>query len=325
MFATQFFQKALTSLYEKRKKYSGKDIVSAFSYDFSLAYGNIILSLNNHLRSECQRVGESSYQNLANALAGNLQDYPFTPFIQREFSYMEGYKPEFKEIMAKYSDPIINDNYKIDDRNDWKILEFRFKYLLIPFVFTISQNPDKYHNEIELFNNLIKPVVWNKFKPFMSVFNELEQTFIGQKSELTFAIIEFLERFEKGVKILKPIEPAPVPIVPSPDIPAPQPTPTKSSVKKRKAKIPSAVRIIVWNTYIGSDKSSGKCLVCNTEKISPTNFECGHIHAESLGGETTIQNLRPICGHCNKSIGGQNMEEFMKRYGIKKPKNWNGI
>ena len=95
--------------------------------------------------------------------------------------------------------------------------------------------------------------------------------------------------------------------------------------KKKKEKIPAAVRKIVWNTYIGKDKNTSKCLCCSAEDISNTNFECGHIMSEKNGGEVNIENLRPICGHCNKSIGGNNMDEFMDRYKIKKPANWNGI
>jgi hypothetical protein len=37
---------------------------------------------------------------------------------------------------------------------------------------------------------------------------------------------------------------------------------------KAKAKIPAAVRKIVWNTYIGKDNTTGKCLVCSDEDIS---------------------------------------------------------
>jgi hypothetical protein len=38
-----------------------------------------------------------------------------------------------------------------------------------------------------------------------------------------------------------------------------------------------------------------------------------------------IENLRPICSNCNKSIGSKDMDDFMTKYKIKKPKNWNGI
>ena len=89
--------------------------------------------------------------------------------------------------------------------------------------------------------------------------------------------------------------------------------------------IPIAVRNIVWNTYIGTDKREGKCLCCSQENISSANFHCGHVISRKNGGLETIGNLRPICGHCNSSMHSTNMDEFMGRHGIKKPKNWNGI
>ena len=101
-------------------------------------------------------------------------------------------------------------------------------------------------------------------------------------------------------------------------------TEEKKKPVKRKTKIPATVRKIVWATYIGENNSTGKCLCCSTEEISLTNFECGHIKSEKNGGETTIENLRPICGHCNKSIGSKNMDEFMEKYKIKQPSNWFG-
>jgi hypothetical protein len=98
----------------------------------------------------------------------------------------------------------------------------------------------------------------------------------------------------------------------------------KASSAKSK-KIPAAVRKIVWNTYIGKDNKTGKCLVCSAEDISITNFECGHIKSRINDGDTTVENLRPICGNCNKSIGGTNMDTFMEKYKINKPANWNGF
>lgn len=48
------------------------------------------------------------------------------------------------------------------------------------------------------------------------------------------------------------------------------------------------------------------------------------LQVKKNGGEVNIDNLRPICGNCNKSIGTKNMDEFMTKYKIKKPENWNG-
>lgn len=76
-------------------------------------------------------------------------------------------------------------------------------------------------------------------------------------------------------------------------------------------KISKVLRNKVWNTYIGQDKGIGKCYVCDTQ-ISQQNFECGHVIAAALGGNNNIDNFRPICGTCNKSMGVQNLEDFKK-------------
>ena len=95
--------------------------------------------------------------------------------------------------------------------------------------------------------------------------------------------------------------------------------------RKTKQKIPSTVRNMVWNKYIGSSLKEGLCLCCSSETISTATFHCGHIISESNGGQTIVENLRPICGQCNTSIGKNNMDEFMVKYGIAKPENWDGI
>jgi len=100
---------------------------------------------------------------------------------------------------------------------------------------------------------------------------------------------------------------------------------TKKIIKKNSVKIPSTVRNTVWNTYIGNGQKQGICFCCNTETITSANFDCGHIESKFNGGKTTIQNLRPICGLCNKSMGIKNMETFMNEYGFIKNKNWDGI
>lgn len=81
-------------------------------------------------------------------------------------------------------------------------------------------------------------------------------------------------------------------------------------------KIPQAVRIAVWNKYIGNDIRTSECLIGCGNQIQVTNFECGHVISRKEGGEVTIQNLRPICGPCNKSIGSKNMLDFIETYGF---------
>lgn len=84
----------------------------------------------------------------------------------------------------------------------------------------------------------------------------------------------------------------------------------------RKEFIPKSVRVAVWNRYIGNDKASGLCFAgCNTP-IFQSNFECGHVISEKNGGQVHLDNLRPICGTCNKSMGTINMEKYMEKYGL---------
>jgi len=72
--------------------------------------------------------------------------------------------------------------------------------------------------------------------------------------------------------------------------------------------IPKPLREKVWRKDNKNIQSI--CPICNQNEITAFNFECGHILAESKGGTLTIDNLRAICGSCNKSMGTRNMDEF---------------
>jgi len=83
-------------------------------------------------------------------------------------------------------------------------------------------------------------------------------------------------------------------------------------VKKKKKHIPATIKRLVWNTHIGEEKGKSKCLCCKITDITQLSFNCGHIIAESNGGELKVSNLMPICQNCNSSMGTKNMNEFMK-------------
>jgi len=91
--------------------------------------------------------------------------------------------------------------------------------------------------------------------------------------------------------------------------------------KNKKHKIPKLLKNQSWDTYIGKEKGIGNCYCCSAE-IDSKHFECGHVIPVSKGGPDTIDNLRPICSLCNKSMGTKNMDEFIKKY-IKKSVNEN--
>ena len=74
---------------------------------------------------------------------------------------------------------------------------------------------------------------------------------------------------------------------------------------KSKEQIPKRIRELVWTTYNGEVFTS-KCYVswC-TNKINVFSFQTGHDIPESKGGTLDIDNLKPICGSCNLSMGNK--------------------
>ena len=87
-----------------------------------------------------------------------------------------------------------------------------------------------------------------------------------------------------------------------------------AAAASKKVAIPKHVKTLVWNKYIGSDKAEAPCVSCRTQKISIRDFHCGHVVAEANGGDSTINNLRPICAPCNLSMGKRSMNEFTKEF-----------
>ena len=90
----------------------------------------------------------------------------------------------------------------------------------------------------------------------------------------------------------------------------------KKDFKYKKQTIPAPLRRIVWNNWIGEDIGKTKCMCCKLTDITQLTFNCGHIVAESRGGELKFENLKPICQSCNSSMGKQNMDEFILKYGF---------
>jgi hypothetical protein len=84
----------------------------------------------------------------------------------------------------------------------------------------------------------------------------------------------------------------------------------------KKKSIPLSLKALVWNKYIGEEKGIGFCQCCRKNIIKQISFHCGHIISERNGGSTTLNNLIPLCQTCNLSMGRQNMNDFIKKYGF---------
>lgn len=78
-----------------------------------------------------------------------------------------------------------------------------------------------------------------------------------------------------------------------------------SQKRKRKARIPKAIREQCWIKHMGKTYES-TCYVdwCDNQ-ITVFDFQVGHDIPESKGGTLNLHNLRPICSRCNLSMGNQ--------------------
>jgi len=85
----------------------------------------------------------------------------------------------------------------------------------------------------------------------------------------------------------------------------------------KKKNIPKVLRDDVWSKYVGDFIGKTKCLCCGIRYIKMNDFHCGHVVAESKGGKTNLNNLRPICAKCNLSMSTRNFYEFQAMCGYK--------
>lgn len=79
--------------------------------------------------------------------------------------------------------------------------------------------------------------------------------------------------------------------------------------------LPSSLRHNVWTTYFGKVYEA-KCFCCRRSSIDVTTFEAGHVISKHDGGLNTLENLRPICGQCNKSMNKKNMYDFIAEFNM---------
>jgi len=88
--------------------------------------------------------------------------------------------------------------------------------------------------------------------------------------------------------------------------------------KTVKAKIPKALREQVWLKYNHRVYDS-KCYIrwCSN-KVSVYDYEVGHNIPESKGGLTVIENLRPICSRCNRSMSDSYTIDEWNNFGCRK-------
>jgi 5-methylcytosine-specific restriction endonuclease McrA len=85
---------------------------------------------------------------------------------------------------------------------------------------------------------------------------------------------------------------------------------------RRRLAIPKTLQNKVWEILFNAT-SNGKCPIYNCpnilDKKVSNSWQCGHIISVMNGGETNLDNLRPICTPCNRNMGGMNWDDYIDK------------
>ena len=260
------------------------------------------------LNPENQQKGNIKYQiSITKKLIDkNMKDDEFIAFFYKDFNKQFETIDEFVNIISIA-------NYDIDKEKIYKKID----------KLIISQPPDeKVQKKIFKYDNCTEEKTLSKWNIFFKEQNALlaNRPDITNKMEYIAKLwSEQKNQIEPTVKIPEPIEPEPVlrpsksiekkVKIPEPIIEPPKPIEKKNN---KKQSISSTMKKLVWNMTIGEEIGKSKCVCCKSTYITQMSFHCGHIIAESRGGETIVSNLRPICQNCNSSMGQTNMDDFIK-------------
>ncbi len=74
--------------------------------------------------------------------------------------------------------------------------------------------------------------------------------------------------------------------------------------------VSKVLRRKVWEKEFGLQHANAICPLCQTQQISVWDFQCGHVISRKHNGETTLDNLRPICILCNMSMSSKDWYVF---------------
>jgi 5-methylcytosine-specific restriction endonuclease McrA len=307
------------------------------------AQKDLIMDIIRIIHCELSNFDKNTFGNLFCNYSYYINQTEMSDFLLQNIKNINCINEQSKEIIINYLEIVLLDKFERNDNIKRTLLYYKkiFNEILIRW----NKNFNDYFDDITEFNKLLQTYnITQSFNIFcdLSSFNAILRN-IDDNTKIIF--LDFFEKLiikynkqdkikEKLQKIKKTNSPK-LDTVSEPEITTitdveiktktkPKSTSkskekspitklnTETKTKKKKKPISSTMKRLVWNTNIGEEKGKSKCLCCKSTEISQMSFHCGHIIAESNGGETIVSNLKPICQNCNSSMGAINMNEFMK-------------
>lgn len=267
-----------------------RKLVNEFNYkDFKVAVEVVLVETYDELKTNYALINKNT----------ELPEFPdnIDKNIPEEVaSYFFDLYPEiFKTTSRKPKKPYIHKN-DFQEAIGFLISKIKEKLNIIidaKDVITIIANKNKNMQDwtVESYNKSIRKMKhWDKYKKISDNNKFYLGMYTTTKEDYVFQwIIDIIQEYT-GHKIKKNIR------------------------RSKKKKIPNQKRSQVWEYWLGPYKK-GICFCCRENKLdNMTSWECGHIISSKDGGLENVNNLRPVCSSCNKSMSSQNMRLFINKH-----------
>jgi len=326
-----FFQKIITINDNKTSN-------NILYYEELSSYKSLITNILHEIKNELEKeqINDSYFflNNICNGFNFIINEVKMSNFVLSNIRMINSFSEKSKEIIIKYLDIILLDNFEND--NNFNRTKLYLQKLQHEILFKWKKSYNEYINDINEFNNIIRTYNIN-FTEYDNISNII-CSLNNLDEDCKIKIIDFYEKmikkYEKYEKInnkisnLKKnksennIKPDNIIIEKKDSKKKLNEKDKKEKIpteKKKKEKIPVSVKNTLWSLNF-ENSLTGKCQCCKTENISKNNFDCGHIISEKNGGKVELSNLKPICRSCNSSMSTTNMDDFMSKYGFDKIK-----
>ena len=282
---------------------------------------DILYEIKNNLLENDKNI---FHNNILNSIDINKND--LNPFVIDSIKQAQIISESGKEIIINFMN-IINTNIDIINIKNTSILKFYFRKLFIPILekWRVSNFKDIYY-DIDKFNEITN-ILNIKYIPDMNMINYYSKIIFIDDINLILKMISFFENLKKIYSKSNELK--------SNELKSGKDKCNKclkeytiKTINKyngmcgkcyklsgkietlTKLKIPKKIREESWKMHIG-DTIQGICYSCN-DPIKFSNFQTGHILSKYEASLLSIDNLRPICSHCNLSCGIMNINDFKK-------------
>jgi len=275
------------------------------AYDLSKNHISVAVRLGVRGRTTCMMIMDGQHRRAATA---DRDDFPFIITFQHTPT-----DDDVRELFRHINmDSHKNRDFISLNSADAKLADELYDYLKRSRETYFSEGKQKKIMSIREFVDALGERYFSKFTSFDEMRNHFETT-VTSFAKTVDGFLDSCYAEEKKCcadKFLAPLRESNFVAALTADA-----TPYYVGKKRGPRAVCAALKNAVWMKRFPAE-TEAKCWCCHKATIGVRNFDCGHVTSVFDGGKTTLENLEPICGACNSSMGKKNMYLFQAECGF---------